>query len=127
MDDAIVVAKYLKKIQTDLKAVQTKKKAAADENLANFKAIMDMAEESVTRAKKKFDFEDALTKVAAASKAVIDGKVTANATAITNNGTAITAAEAKIKKAIATCKGLGYDKAQLDIKNLIAATTARTA
>ena len=88
---------------------------------------MDMAEETVTRAKKKLDFEAALTKVAFDSKAVIDGKVSANAAAITANATAITAAEAKIKKTIATCKGIGYEKAQNAMKDLIAKIKANTA
>lgn len=127
MDDDVIVAKYLKKVQTDLKALQATAKAAADLDLADFKSVMDMAEESVARAKKRFDFEDGLTKVANASKAVVDGKVTANGLAITANATAITAAEAKIKKAIATCKGIGYNKAQEGMKNLLAKIKADAA
>lgn len=120
MSDAVVVAKYLKKIKDDEKAIQVTAKAAADKNLANFTAIMNMAEETVTRAKKKLDFEDGLTKVAKASKQVIDNKVTANGTAITANGNAIIANAAKIAKRIATCKGIGYDKAQTAMKDLLA-------
>lgn len=88
---------------------------------------MDMAEETVTRAKKRLDFENALTATALGSKGLIDAKVAANAAAITKNAADIVAAEKKQAAAIAYCKGVGYEKAQTAMKNLIADTTARAA
>jgi len=88
---------------------------------------MDMAEETVARAKKRLDFEDDLTKAAKASKTVVDGRVTANATAITKNAADIVKAEAKQEAAIAYCKGVGYNKAQAAMKQLLADTKARAA
>lgn len=86
-----------------------------------------MAQETVDRAQKKLDFYKGLMDTAKASKDAVDAKVTANATAITKNAAAITANAAAKKAAIATCKGIGYTKAQEAMKALLAKNTAEKA
>lgn len=84
----------MKKIETDKKAVQVAAKAVADLNLTDFATLKTMAQETVTRASAKLTFYSGLMASAKKSKDAIDAQVTANATAITKNDAAITAAEA---------------------------------
>jgi predicted secreted protein len=120
LTDAVVIAKYNEGLETAKKTGFEASKAAGNLNLSDFKTLSDMAAETVTRAKKKLDFDNGLTASALASKTLIDGKVTANATAITKNAADITAHAKKLAAAIATCKGVGYDKAQNAMKDFLA-------
>jgi hypothetical protein len=86
-----------------------------------------MAQETVTRAQKKLTFYKDLMDTAKKSKDAVDGLVTKNATAITTNTAALTANAATKKAAIATCKGIGYEKAQEAMKALLAKTKAEAA
>lgn len=86
-----------------------------------------MAQETVTRAGAKLTFYKGLMDTAKASKDAVDAQVTANANAIIANDKAIADSEKAIKAAIATCKGIGYEKAQEAMKNLLAKTKADTA
>jgi hypothetical protein len=75
-----------------------------------------MAKETVDRAGLRVTFYKGLYDTADAAKKLIDGKVTANTTAIATNAAAITAATTNLAATIATCKGVGYAKAQEAMK-----------
>lgn len=124
LTDAVTVAKAMLKIETDKKAVQDAAKLAANANLADLANLKTMAQETVTRAQKKLTFYKDLMDTADKSKKVVDAKVTANATAITKNTAALVANVAAKKAAVATCKGIGYAKAQDAMKALLAKNTA---
>lgn len=115
------------KIETDKKDVQSAAKVTADLNLNDFATLRSMAQETVTRAQKKLTFYKDLMDTAKKSKDAVDGLVTKNANAITTNDKALTDNAASIKAAIATCKGIGYEKAQEAMKALLAKNKAEAA
>lgn len=111
LNDDLVVATYLHKVQTDLLAEHEAAKTVAQANLTDLSNLVDLAQATVDRAQTTMDFYQGLLDTATASKAVADGMVTANAAAIAKNAEDVTAAEAALALAVSNCKGAGYEAA----------------
>jgi len=130
----VVIATHMNKIETDKKAAEDAKKAAAQANLTDLANLKTMAQATVDRANIKLTFYKGLMDTAKASSDAAAGQVTANAAALVKNAANIKAAEGAIAVAVAACKGAGYTLAQTAVKALqdkqaaakVAATKVKT-
>lgn len=117
LQDDLTVKTYLEQVQLDKQTTENARKTAANALLPNLTTLQTMAQETVTRATTTKTFYDANKVEAQATLDLDQGAVDANAAKITALTAAIEGATDDLAVAVATCKGLGYDRAQKAAKD----------